>query len=250
MKKLFVFFLALVLAGVATAAYYLHPRFESDPPDVTVTPASDAVGLVPIEITVSDKGTGLRSVTATLSAGGIEHTLVSEQYSTPVPEKRITLEAAKIAGFNEGPAVLPSRAMRRCATRSRRAVFRRFTSTHAAHDRAAGRRPPSTPEARARWSMSPTRESGVNRRAFFPGFRGRGEGQSGCELRASRILTRQNEAAALKADKAATRANAPFHELKNVKYRKSTIATASRTGAAAPRTSRSARDRRGRGASP
>jgi hypothetical protein len=106
MKKLFVFFLALVLAGVATAAYYLHPRFESDPPDVTVTPASDAVGLVPIEITVSDKGTGLRSVTATLSAGGIEHTLVSEQYSTPVPEKRITLEAAKIAGIKEGPAVL------------------------------------------------------------------------------------------------------------------------------------------------
>ena len=105
MKKIVLFFLALVLAGVATATYYLHPRFESDPPDVTVTPAADAVGLTPIEITVSDKGTGLRSVTATLSAGGIEHTLVSEQYSTPVPEKKITLEAAR-SGIKEGPAVL------------------------------------------------------------------------------------------------------------------------------------------------
>src|SRR5258706_394505 len=106
MKKIVLFFLALVLAGVATATYYLHPRFESDPPDVTVSPAADAVGVVPIEITVSDKGTGLRSVTATLSAGGIDHTLVSEQYSTPVPEKKITVEAAKIAAIKEGPAVL------------------------------------------------------------------------------------------------------------------------------------------------
>jgi murein DD-endopeptidase MepM/ murein hydrolase activator NlpD len=48
----------------------------------------------------------LKSVTATLSSGGTEHALVSEQYAQPVSEKKFTLASAKLAGLKEGPAVL------------------------------------------------------------------------------------------------------------------------------------------------
>src|SRR5207248_1223301 len=63
-------------------------------------------GLAPLEIVVADPGSGLKSVSATLVAGGVEHTLASEQYAKPLPEKRITLSLAKLPGVKEGPAVL------------------------------------------------------------------------------------------------------------------------------------------------
>jgi murein DD-endopeptidase MepM/ murein hydrolase activator NlpD len=46
------------------------------------------------------------SVTATLSVAGTEHHLAAEQYAQPLGEKKITLAASKIAGVKEGPAVL------------------------------------------------------------------------------------------------------------------------------------------------
>src|SRR6185295_6160306 len=60
----------------------------------------------PLEIVVTDQGTGLKSVTATLSAGGTEHNLAAEQYSDLVKEKKLTVAASKISGLKEGPAVL------------------------------------------------------------------------------------------------------------------------------------------------
>jgi murein DD-endopeptidase MepM/ murein hydrolase activator NlpD len=48
----------------------------------------------------------LKSVTATLSAGGSDNTLVSEQYAEPVSEKKFTIALSKVTGLKEGPAVL------------------------------------------------------------------------------------------------------------------------------------------------
>ena len=96
----------IIIIGLVGAAYYLAPRFESKPPQITLTPDADVLGLAPLEIVVTDQGAGLKSVTATLSSGGSEHTLASEQYSQPVSEKKITVLPSKLAGVNEGPAVL------------------------------------------------------------------------------------------------------------------------------------------------
>jgi murein DD-endopeptidase MepM/ murein hydrolase activator NlpD len=99
--------LLIVIAGLLAAAYYLRPRFESEPPQISITPDANALGVgAPMEIVVTDGGTGLKSVTATLSAGGSGHTLVSEQYGEAMHEKKISVALAKIAGLKEGPAVL------------------------------------------------------------------------------------------------------------------------------------------------
>src|SRR5512143_3492826 len=96
----------LVIAVVAGGAYYLGPRFESERPQVTVSPNVDVVGVVPLDIQVTDKGTGLKSVKATLSQGGTEYSLASEQFDRPVSEKKFTMTLAKVSGVKEGPAVL------------------------------------------------------------------------------------------------------------------------------------------------
>jgi murein DD-endopeptidase MepM/ murein hydrolase activator NlpD len=96
----------MVIAAIAGSAYYLRPRFESVPPLITVSPNVDVVGMAPLEIKVIDAGTGLRSVTATLSQGATEHGLASEQFDRPVSEKKIVLGVTKVAGVKEGPAVL------------------------------------------------------------------------------------------------------------------------------------------------
>jgi murein DD-endopeptidase MepM/ murein hydrolase activator NlpD len=96
----------IVIAAMAGGAYFLWPRFESVPPQINVSPNVDIFGLAPLEIQVSDTGAGLRSVTATLSQGGIEHQLASEQFDRSVSEKKIAIALAKVSGVKEGPAVL------------------------------------------------------------------------------------------------------------------------------------------------
>jgi len=99
--------LFVVIAALVAGAYFLRPRFESQPPQITITPAADALGVgAPLEILVTDAGTGLEAVTATLSAGGTEHALASEQHAGGVREKKLSVELAKLAGLKEGPAVL------------------------------------------------------------------------------------------------------------------------------------------------
>jgi len=99
------FLLLIVVIGLVVGAYYLAPRFERSSPQIRL-PESDALGLAPIEIVVGDEGAGLKSVTATLSAGGSDNTLVSEQYAEPVSEKKFTIALSKVTGLKEGPAVL------------------------------------------------------------------------------------------------------------------------------------------------
>jgi len=98
---IYVILIALFIAGI----YFLAPKFEWHKPQIKVTPNTDFIGLGPIEIEISEQGTGLKSVSATLSAGGTEIPLVTEQYDQPVMEKKITLVSSKLAGVKEGPAV-------------------------------------------------------------------------------------------------------------------------------------------------
>ena len=98
--------LVIVITALGAGAWYLRPRFEADPPQITLSPNADAVGLAPLELQVTDTGTGLKSVTAMLSQGGTDHTLASEQFSPPVGKKKITVGLAKMTGIKEGPAVL------------------------------------------------------------------------------------------------------------------------------------------------
>jgi len=99
-------FLLVVIVALAAAAWHFRARFESDPPQVTLSSNADVMGLAPLEITISDKGSGLKSVTATLSQGGTEQSLANEQFAQPTPEKKLTVALAKVPGIKEGPAVL------------------------------------------------------------------------------------------------------------------------------------------------
>jgi len=96
----------IVIAGLGGAAIYLWPRFESEPPQITVEPAVDVLGATPLEIGVNDKGTGLKAFSATLIQGGNEVSLASEQFSRPVAGRKISVTLAKVPGVKEGPAVL------------------------------------------------------------------------------------------------------------------------------------------------
>lgn len=110
MRKAFaVVFVLLVIAAIALAIVF-RSRVETDPPQVSVSIPGDTIGLAPFEIAVEDAGSGLKSVTATLSQGGAERPLVSEQYPQPIPGKKIAVDLSKAPGLKEGPVVLRVRA--------------------------------------------------------------------------------------------------------------------------------------------
>jgi murein DD-endopeptidase MepM/ murein hydrolase activator NlpD len=96
----------IVLAVLFTVLWLLWPRFEREAPQVRLSPDTDVLGVAPLEIVVSDKGAGLKSVTATLSSGGTDHPLAAEQLAQAAAEHKIAVEAARLKGLKEGPAVL------------------------------------------------------------------------------------------------------------------------------------------------
>jgi murein DD-endopeptidase MepM/ murein hydrolase activator NlpD len=99
--------LALIaIAALGGAAVYLWPRFESEPPQIAVSPAVDVLGAAPLEIQISDRGTGLKGFAATLIQGGNEISLAAEQFGRPTGEKKLSVSLAKVPGVKEGPAVL------------------------------------------------------------------------------------------------------------------------------------------------
>lgn len=93
------------LVLLIAAGYFLIPKFEMNRPQIKITPDNDAIGLAPIEIEVNEQGTGLKSVSVTLSAGGSEMALVTEQYDRPVMQGKFPITASKLTGVKEGPAV-------------------------------------------------------------------------------------------------------------------------------------------------
>ena len=101
-----IFVLLILVIGLVGGGYYLAPRFERGAPQIKL-PDAGVLGLAPMEIVVTDPGAGLKSLSATLSIGGTEHTLAAEQYAQPLAEKKITVAlSSKLAGLKEGPAVL------------------------------------------------------------------------------------------------------------------------------------------------
>lgn len=100
------FLSSTVIIVLLAAAWYLWPRFEREAPQIRLSPDTDVIGLAPLEILVSDKGAGLKSVTATLSSGGADLALAAEQLAQPANERKIAVDASKLKGIKEGAATL------------------------------------------------------------------------------------------------------------------------------------------------
>ena len=225
------------VAGLLAAGYILAPRFEREAPVITLTPDASVVGQGPIEIGITDRGIGLKSVTATLSAGGKDHEIAVEAYASPVGEKKISAAVAKIAGIKEGPAVLRVRARDG-------SLWGWFggNETVLAKEMTIDVTPPTLQLiAEDRYinfggvgaivykPSADTASSGVKiGDHFFPGHKGQAKGQPDhyVALFAHPYNAPANARAMLVAtDKAGnSREMGLSYELKNVKYRKSTLA--------------------------
>jgi len=96
------FLLVLIVAGLAAGAWYLRPRFESEPPQIVLKPDTDTVGTGPVDIVITDSGTGLKSLEVKLG----DATIASEQFAQPVAAKTVTVVLSKLPGVKEGPAML------------------------------------------------------------------------------------------------------------------------------------------------
>jgi len=94
--------LVVLLAGLVAAAIYFRPRFESQPPQIRLIPDADVVGNAPLEITVADAGSGLKSLSIRLG----ETSIAAEQFASPIGEKKVSISLAKLPGVKEGPATL------------------------------------------------------------------------------------------------------------------------------------------------
>lgn len=233
----FLVVLAVVIAALIGGGIYYRARFETEPPQITLSPQSDTLGLAPLEIAVSDRGAGLKSVTATLTQGGNQQTLAAEQYAKPVPEKKISVALAKVSGIKEGPAVLH-------VTARDASLWHWFHGNEAALDKNVTIDvTPPTIELIADeryvnfggagaivYKSSPdTATSGVKIAGdYFPGFQGVVQGHPdyffaffahpyNAEPTARPVLVATDKAGN-------TREMTLTYELKNVKYKKSTIA--------------------------
>ena len=229
--------LVLIVAALAGGAYYLAPRFEREAPQITVTPDTDVLGVAPLEIVVSDRGIGLKGVTATLSAGGTEHSLAAEQYADPVKEHKIALAPSKMRGLKEGEAVL-----RISARDGSLWGFFKGNETVVQKNLTIDLTPPTLEliaddryinfggvGAIVYKSSADTVTSGVKLgEYFFPGTKGQVKDQPGhlFALFAHPYSVPASAKAVLVAtDKAGNTREMPLaYELKNVNYRKSTIA--------------------------
>jgi len=192
------------------------------------------VGLAPLEIQVNDKGTGLKSVTATLSQGGTDHNLASEQFDRPVREKKIAVALAKASGVKEGPAVLRVTARDASLWRGNEAVLQKTitiditppTLELIADDRYVNFGGVAAIVYKA---SADTATSGVKfGNYFFPGFPGQVKDHPDHFLA---LFAHPYDAAPearptlVATDKAGnTREMRLAYELKNVRYKKSTIA--------------------------
>jgi murein DD-endopeptidase MepM/ murein hydrolase activator NlpD len=222
--------LAAVLAG---GGFYFWPRFESAPPRIAVTPEMDVIGSAPLEIRVTDEGTGLKTVTATLVQGGNELRLAADDIAQPAAAGTMTVDLAK-AGAKEGPATLRVVARDRALWRNNETVLERpltIDTTPPALELIADDRYVNFGGVGVLVykASADTATSGVKFGAhFFPGFAGQVKGHpdhllvlfahpydAPSEARPVLVAT----------DKAGnTREVRIAYELKDVRYRSSTIA--------------------------
>src|SRR3954464_1059929 len=218
----------IVIVGLIAAAIYHRARFEGEAPKVQLTPDTDAIGMAPLEIRVTDAGAGLKSLTIMLG----DTTLASESFAEPVAEKKVSITLPK--GTKEGPATLRIVARDASLFRGNEAVVQKNLTIDLT---------PPTVEliaddryinfggvgAIVYQASADTAVSGVKiGEHFFPGFKGAIQGQperffalfahpydAPADVRAKLVAT----------DKAGNSRELPLvYELKNVKYKKSTIA--------------------------
>jgi murein DD-endopeptidase MepM/ murein hydrolase activator NlpD len=230
------FLLLLLLLAVITGGYFTIPRFEWKAPQVKITPDNGVLALKPIDIEVTDQGTGLASLSVILSAAGSEHALVNETYDRPVPRAKVPVAlSAKLSGVKEGPATLRIVARDRSLLR-----FFRGNQTTVEKNLIIDITPP-TLELIAddpyvnfggvgivAYKPSPdTASSGVRiGKYFFPGYRGQSKepGTYVVFFAHPYDVAEREKALLVATDKAGnSREMALTYTLKNVKYKKSTI---------------------------
>jgi murein DD-endopeptidase MepM/ murein hydrolase activator NlpD len=230
--------LLVLVAAIGAGIYFLRPRFESAPPQVSFKPDTDVLGLGSnVEIAITDAGMGLAQWSATLSSGGAEQSLGSEDLREPLREKRLAFTPASLKGLKEGPATLRIRARDASWGNSfggnEAVVERTFTidTTPPAVELLADDRYVTFGGVGAivYKASEDAVTSGVKvGERFFPGFKGVVNGQPAHHfaLFAHPYDAKPDTRATIVAtDKAGnTRQVALAYEVKNVKYRKSTIA--------------------------
>ena len=226
--------LVLLVAGLIAGTIYLRPRFESQPPQISVAPDGDAIGAAPLEITVLDAGAGLKSFAVTLSSGGTETVLASESFEVPMAEKKVSVSVAKVKGIKEGPATLRIVARDASLFRGNESVVQRQITldlTPPNLELVADDRYISFGGAGAivYKTSADAATSGVRvGKHFFPGFGGQIKDKPDhlLALFAHPYDTPPGTKAVLvSTDKAGNTREMPLvYELKDVKYRKSTIA--------------------------
>ena len=226
--------LVLLVAGLIAGTIYLRPRFESQPPQISVAPDGDAIGAAPLEITVLDAGAGLKSFAVTLSSGGTETVLASESFEVPMAEKKVSVSVAKVKGIKEGPATLRIVARDASLFRGNESVVQRQITldlTPPTLELVADDRYISFGGAGAivYKTSADAATSGVRvGKHFFPGFGGQIKDKPDhlLALFAHPYDTPPGTKAVLvSTDKAGNTREMPLvYELKDVKYRKSTIA--------------------------
>ncbi len=235
-KRIALVLFSIVIIGFLAVAWYLWPRFERQTPQTRFSTEADVLGLAPIEIVVSDPGTGLKSVTVTLESGGSEQTITADQHAQPVPEQKIQLSLAKLKGIKEGPAILK-------VTARDRSWWNWFKGNEAVHQKGytIDVTPPSIDLVADDRYVSfggvgaivykpapDTAKSGVKiGQYFFPGYPGqiKGNPEHHFALFAHPYDTPSDVKAVLVAtDKAGNTREMPLvYELRGVNYRKSTL---------------------------
>ena len=226
--------LAIAVVGLVAAIVYFWPRLESKPPRIQLKPDADAIGLAPVEIEIADAEAGLKSYAVTLSADGKETSLAAEQFATPVKEKKVSVALAKVPGIKEGPATLRIVARDASLLRGNETVLEKKLTldlTPPTVGLVADDRYINFGGAGAIvYTASPdTVTTGVRiGEHFFPGFKGTIKDQPDrfFALFAHPYNAAPESKAVLVAiDGAGNKREMPLvYELKNVKYRKSTIA--------------------------
>jgi hypothetical protein len=101
------FFTLLILALIIGGLIYIYPNIEWHAPEVNLKLDSDYIGTKPLDIEITDKGKGLRSVKVTLANDTGETTVLDKSYPDGVMADNITLELdpGKL-GVKEGAAEL------------------------------------------------------------------------------------------------------------------------------------------------
>lgn len=94
------------LAVLIVAFVFVVPLFEWYAPAITIKLDSDYVSTRPVNVEITDKGRGLKKASITLTAGGSEYRLFSEEYDSPVREKHVTVMLSPKGEIPEGLAVL------------------------------------------------------------------------------------------------------------------------------------------------